>query len=323
MRRIALSCVLAFALASCSALADSNESGQSAPSGGLEQAKVTVGTLPIVDTVTVAIAQQKGYFKQEGLEVELKTLTGGAAAVPGLVNGELHFAFGNFVSFFSAQAKGVADLKLVADGYQATPGMFLIMRGKNSAIGKPQDLTGKKVAINTKNNIAELTARSALEANGVDPKTVQFVEIPFPDMQAAVERKNVDAAFMVEPYITQSQRSAGMTPVVDAATGATQDVPIAGWATSSKFAGTNPKTVAAFQRAIVKAQQDAADRRNVEEAIPTYAKVDKDTASLLHLGTWPTTLNAVRLQRVIDLMRKHGVLDKDVNVEAMIVTQKS
>jgi NitT/TauT family transport system substrate-binding protein len=323
MRRIALSCVLVFALAGCSALGDSDEPSRSAPSGGLEQTKVTVGTLPIVDAVTVAIAQQKGYFSQEGLEVELKTLAGGAAAVPGLVNGELQFAFGNFVSFFGAQAKGAADLKLVADGYQATPGMFLIMRGKDSAVGRPQDLVGKKVAVNTKNNIVELTARSALEANGVDPSKVTFVEIPFPDMQAALERKNVDAAFMVEPYITQSQRNAGTTPIVDAAAGATQDVPIAGWATSTKFAEANPKTVAAFQRAIVKAQQDASDRRNVEEAIPGYAKVDKDTASLMHLGTWPTTLNSVRLRRVIDLMRKYGVLDKDLDVDAMIFAGKT
>ncbi|MBP2325215.1 NitT/TauT family transport system substrate-binding protein [Kibdelosporangium banguiense] len=317
MRRIALSCVLAFMLSSCSALGGSSESSQSS-SGGLEQTKVTVGTLPIVDTVPLAIAQEKGYFKQEGLEVEVKSLPGGAAAVPGLANGELQFAFGNYVSFFTAQAKGVLDIKLVADAYQATQGMFLIMTGKGSEVGKPLGLAGKKIAINTKSNIVELTARSSLEAAGVDPKTVTFTEIPFPDMQAALERNNVDAAFMVEPYITQSERSAGMVPVLDAATGATQDVPIAAWATSAKFAQASPKTTAAFQRAIVKGQRDAADRRLVEQTVPTYAKVDKDTASLMNLGSWPTSLSAVRMQRVIDLMKKYGVLDKPIDPAAMI-----
>jgi NitT/TauT family transport system substrate-binding protein len=317
MRRIALSCVLAFVLAGCSALGGSDEPSQSS-SGGLEKAKITVGTLPIVDTVPLAIAQQRGYFKEEGLEVEVKSLPGGAAAVPGLANGELQFAFGNYVSFFTAQAKGVLDTKLVADAYQATPGMFLIMRGRDSTVTKPLDLAGKKIAVNTKSNIVELTARSALEAAGVDPKTVTFTEIPFPDMQAAVERKNVDAAFMVEPYITQAQRSAGMTPLLDAATGATQDMPIAGWATSAKFAQSSPKTTAAFQRAIVKGQRDAADRRVVEQTVPSYAKVDKDTASLMNLGSWPTSLSAVRMQRVVDLMKKYGVLDKEINLETMI-----
>jgi NitT/TauT family transport system substrate-binding protein len=317
MRRIALSCVLAVILASCSALGGSTESDQ-APSGGLERTKITVGTLPIVDTVSLAIAQQKGYFKEEGLDVELKALPGGAAAVPGLSNGELQFAFGNYVSFFTAQAKGVLDTKLVADAYQATQGMFLIMGGKDSPVSKPLDLAGKKIAINTKSNIVELTARSSLEAAGVDPKTVTFTEIPFPDMQAAVERKNVDAAFMVEPYITQAQRSSGMTPILDAATGATQDMPIAVWATSAKFAQEAPQTTAAFQRAIIKGQRDANDRRLVEGTVPSYAKVDKDTASLMNLGSWPTSLSAVRMQRVVDLMKKYGVLDRDINLESMI-----
>ncbi|MFC0110590.1 ABC transporter substrate-binding protein [Kibdelosporangium aridum] len=316
--RIALSCVLALAAASCSALG--GESEKPSQTGGLEQTKVVVGTLPIVDTVPLAIAQQKGYFKQEGLDVELKSLPGGAAAVPGLANGELQFAFGNYVSFFTAQYKNVLDIKLVADAYQAAQGMFLILTGKDNAITKPADLTGKKIAINTKANIVELTARSALEASGVDTKTVTFTEIPFPDMQAAIERKNVDAAFMVEPYITQAQRKAGMLPVLDAATGATLDVPIAVWATSTKYAQENPKTTAAFQRAIVKGQRDAANRTLVEQTVTTYAKVDKDTVSLMHLGTWPTAMSPVRMQRVIDLMTQYGLMDKakQINPESMI-----
>ncbi|MCE7002990.1 ABC transporter substrate-binding protein [Kibdelosporangium philippinense] len=318
--RIALSCVLALAAASCSALGGGDEPAKPNPAGSLEQTKVVVGTLPIVDTVPLAIAQQKGYFKEEGLEVELKTLPGGAAAVPGLANGELQFAFGNYVSFFNAQYKNVLDVKLVADAYQAAQGMFLILTGKESAITKPADLAGKRIAINTKANIVELTARSALDASGVDSKSVTFTEIPFPDMQTAVERKNVDAAFMVEPYITQAQRKAGMMPVLDAATGATLDVPIAVWATSAKFAQEKPKTAAAFQRAIVKGQRDAANRSLVEETVTTYAKVDKDTVSLMHLGTWPTAMSPVRMQRVIDLMTQYGLMDKakQINPESMI-----
>ncbi|ONI84172.1 hypothetical protein ALI144C_15965 [Actinosynnema sp. ALI-1.44] len=303
----ALFCALTLTTAtSCSSSSDSGEPGAQ----GLERTTVVVGTLPIVDSVPLAIAQQKGYFRAEGIDVDVRTLPGGAAAVPGLANGELQFAFGNYVSFFNAQYRGVLDLKLVSDGYQATRGMFLIMTGKGSDISGPAGLAGKRIAVNTKANIVELTARSALEANGVDPRTVTFTEIPFPDMQSAVERRNVDAAFMVEPYITQAQRKVGMTPVLDAATGATQDVPIAAWATSSKFAQANPRTTAAFQRAIALGQRDAANRSVVEQTVTAYARVDQATVSLMNLGTWPTTLSAVRMQRVIDLMTQYGLMDK-------------
>jgi NitT/TauT family transport system substrate-binding protein len=316
LRRTALSVVFALLAVSCSAI-----DGQQAPQqggGGLEQSKVTVGVLPVVDTAGIYIAMSKDYFKQEGLTVELKTLAGGAAAVPGLANGELQFAFGNYVSFFNAQAKGALDVKFVADSYQAAQGMFLIMVAKDSKIEQPGDLTGKKIAVNTRANIVELTARSSLQAAGVNPQTVNFVEIPFPDMQAALQRGDVDAAFMVEPYITQGERQAGMTAVLDAATGPTGDIPIAAWAASTKFLNDNPKTAAAFQRAVKKGQADAADRGLVEQTVAVYAKVDAQTASLMHLGTWPTTLSAVRMRRVLDLMRTYGTLDKDLNPESMI-----
>jgi NitT/TauT family transport system substrate-binding protein len=300
----------------------SNETtGNSQPSSAtLERTKVTVGTLPIVDTAAIHMAIRKGYFKNEELEIELKTLPGGAAAIPGLANGELQFAFGNYVSFFAAQTKGVLDIKLVADGYQALPGVFMIVVPRDSAIKRPQDLAGKKIAINTKNNILELTTRSTLEGVGVDMKTITFVEMPFPDMQTGLERKNADAAFMVEPFITQAERMAGVIPIVDPASNATNEIPIAGWAASARFVKDNPKTVEAFRRAIIAGQRDCVNRLEVEDLVTSYAKVDRQTASLLNTGTWPTSLVATRLQRVADLMKTYGVLTKPLDVQSMIFT---
>ncbi|RSM89667.1 thiamine biosynthesis protein [Kibdelosporangium aridum] len=301
------------------------EGSQSAPvmPGPLKRAKVTVGVLPIVDAAAVHMAIKKGYFKAEGLEVELKNLAGGAAAIPGMANGELQFAFGNYVSFFAAQSKKVLDITLIADGYQARPHVFMIVAARGSGIARPQDLAGKKIAINTKNNIVELTTRATLEAAGVDMKTVTFVEVPFPDMRTGLERKNFDAAFMVEPFITQAERLAGVTAVADPASGPTNEIPIAGWAASAKFTKENPRTVAAFQRAIVKGQRDCANRTDVEDLVTAYANVERQTASLLHLGTWPLTLEPARLQRVADLMKTYGVLTGPLDVKAMIYTAPS
>src|SRR6266545_7874588 len=127
-----------------------------------EMSTVTVGTLPIVDSASLHIALRKGYFAEEGLDVQVKTLPSGAAAVPGLAGNELQFAFGNYVSFFTAQASGTLDVKLVADAYQAKPGIFMIMVRSNSPISRPLDLAGKKIAVNSRNSVIEMTARSVL-----------------------------------------------------------------------------------------------------------------------------------------------------------------
>ncbi|KOX18508.1 thiamine biosynthesis protein [Saccharothrix sp. NRRL B-16348] len=310
----------------CGLLGGSEEkpTDAAAAPGKVEKAKIKLGLLPILDVASVHVAIKKDYFKEEGLEVEVSYLQGGAVAIPGLINGELDFTFGNWVSFFTAESKGAAKavdgLKLVSDGYQAKPEMFLILAKAGSPIKSPKDLEGKTIAINTFKNIAELTAKATLEANDVDPAKVTFKEFPFGDMEAAVQNGAVDAAFMVEPFISRAQRTSGQITVLDAASGPTADIPIAGYATSGKFAKENPNTVAAFQRAMAKGQRDAADRPTVEPLLVEYAKVDKETASLVHFGEFPTTLDATRLQRVAGLMRTYGLLEKDFDVKPMLVS---
>lgn len=322
-RGIALATLLA-TVASCGLLGGKDPApATNNANGQVEKAKITLGVLPILDVASVHVAKQKGYFAAEGLEVELKTIQGGAQAIPGLINKELDFTFGNWVSFFAAQskdaAKAVDGIKLIADGYQAKPDMFLILAAGDSAIKGPADLAGKTIAINTFKNIAELTAKATLEAANVDVNTVKFKEMPFPDMQAAVANKTVDAAFMVEPFITRAQRVAGQIKVLDAASGPTDNIPIAGYATSGTFVKENPKTVAAFQRALAKGQADAADRSTVEPLLVEYAKVDKETAGLVHFGAFPTTLDPTRLQRVVQLMQRYGLLDKELDVKPMLI----
>ncbi|CAL9384269.1 ABC transporter substrate-binding protein [Saccharothrix sp. NPDC042600] len=311
----------------CGLLGGSEEKPADAAPGKVEKTKIKLGLLPILDVASVHVAMKKGYFKEEGLEVEPVTIQGGAAAIPGLISGDLDITFGNWVSFFAAQskdaAKAVDGLKLINDGYQAKPEMFLILTGPDSNIKSPKDLAGKTIAINTFKNIAELTAKATLEANDVDPKTVTFKEFPFPDMQAALQNKTVDAAFMVEPFISKAQRAIGAITVLDAASGPTDNIPVAGYGTTGKFAKENPNTVAAFQRAMAKGQRDAADRPTVEPLLVEYAKVDKETASLVHFGEFPTTLDATRLQRVATLMKTYGLLENDFDVKPMLVTSGS
>jgi NitT/TauT family transport system substrate-binding protein len=77
--------------------------------------------------------------------------------------------------------------------------------------------------------------------------------------------------------------------------------------------------VAAFQRAMAKGQADAADRPTVEPLLVEYAKVDKETAGLVHFGAFPTTLDQTRLQRVVQLMQRYGMLDKELDVKPMLI----
>ncbi|USX55640.1 ABC transporter substrate-binding protein [Lentzea sp. HUAS12] len=323
-RRIAvlLSAAAVLAAASgCGALGGGQPAATSQPPAA-EKIFIKVGVLPVVDVAPLHIAMRNGYFKEEGLEVETVVVQGGAAAIPGLVQGSLDITFGNWVSFMAAQsketAKNVGGIKLISDGYQAKPGMFLILVKGSGTIRSMTDLVGKTIAINTFNNISELTTKAVLEANNIDPKKITLKEMPMPDMEAAIERNVVDAGFMSEPFITRAQRNSGQIAILDAASGPTSAIPIAGYGTTGKFVQENPNTVAAFQRAMARGQQDASDRATVQELLPQYAGVDRDTAKLVNLGQFPTSLDATRLQRVATLMRTYGLLQTDLDVEPML-----
>jgi NitT/TauT family transport system substrate-binding protein len=313
------------ALSGCGLIGgSSDDTGGGGGAGGLERTSLKVGAMPIIDSSPVHIAAQKGYFKEEGLDVTLETVTGAATAIPKLLSGDLQFTYGAYVPVLQAQAKGTGDFKFVADSYQTAENIFVIMVGKDSAIKSPADLAGKKIATNTKNSITDLLAKSAMETAGVNindkTKEIEWLEFPFTDMGAKLDAKQIDAAVLLEPYVTQAARQYGANVILDTSQGPTKDFPISGYTGMAKFVQDNPKTTAAFQRALKKASETAANRTEVEQAATKFAKIDKEVAALVRIGTFPTSLDRTRLQRTVDLMRKYNLLSKDISVDSMIVT---
>src|SRR3954447_26863824 len=306
--------------AGCGALGGSSaqpESNGGGGGGGLEHPNLKVGVLPIVDVAAAQRAQTAGYFKNEGLNVELATVQSGAVAMPQLIAGDLDMTWTNWTSVIQASSAKVADLRVLNASYQAAPNSFLILTRPENNIRTPQDLAGNRIAINAKGSITELIADSALQTNGVDPAGVSFVEVNFPDMPQALATHQVDATVILEPFLT-AEETAGAVTVLDAASGPTSEIPIAGIAATAKFVQENPNTVAAFQRAMSKAQADVADRSVVEQTLPTYTKITPDTAPLLNLGTWPATIDATRLQRVADLMTQFKMIPASFDVKPLL-----
>ncbi|WP_344260028.1 ABC transporter substrate-binding protein [Actinomadura napierensis] len=290
---------------------------------GLEKSNITVGILPIPDAAPLAIAQQKGFFRQEGLTVKVDVLQSSSFAVPKLRSGAMDFSLDNYVASFAADDQGVAHWHLVADSYQAAKGAFVVLVGPKSSIRTPEDLKGKTIAIPSLHSVGQLMITASLHTRGIDQKDLKFVEMPFPQMPTALAKGQVDAVWTPDPFITAMQKSMGARTVLDTAEpgSTTEAFPMAGWGVLDDYAKKHPKTVAAFQRAMGKAQKLAAGGRSVVTGVlPSYVKgIDPGTAQLITLGSYPTSLNPTRLQRVADLMLQYGFVKKQVNVQPMIV----
>ena len=321
--RIVPRTAVAAALVASAALAAAcggGSAGSGSSGNGPEKTRLTVAGLAVVDDAPLYIARDKGLFKRQGLDVRVTTLTQSTQAIPGLLRGDIDIdAGGNYVSFLQAKAKGAIDLRILADGFQCAKDVVPVLVMPGSPVKKPADLAGKKIAVNIANNVQTMLLNAVLRSENVDVSTVKYVQVPFPDMSAALQKGQVDAVSAVEPFATDATTRLKARKVADSCAGPTADFPLSGVFTTDKFVKDNPKAAAAFQRAYLQAQKMASDRSLVESALPGYTKIDKKTAGAIAIGTFPTAVDAKTIQRVPDLMKSSGLLPSPLNVGPLLV----
>jgi NitT/TauT family transport system substrate-binding protein len=312
-----LACLLTAALVTACGGSKTSSSGD-----GLEKKTITVASLPLVDAAGLHIAMEQKYFEAEGLHVQIKPVAQSIQALPALKNGQVDVIAGaNYVTFLQAYAQGALKLRIVADGASEASRFMALLVMPNSPIKQPKDLEGKTIAVNILNNIQSLTLNEILKADNVDPAKVKYRAVPFPQMGAALQKGQVDAVHTGEPFGTDFQRKLGARMVVDGGGAPITELPVSGYVSTDEFVQKYPKTAAAFQRAIQRAQQAAtSDRKKVEQVLPGYAHVDAQTAAVLSLPNFPTSLNPTRLQRLPDLMLKDGLLKSPIDLKKIIFT---
>jgi NitT/TauT family transport system substrate-binding protein len=290
---------------------------QAAP-GRPEQQRLRVSVLPVVDDATVFVAIASGYFAQEGLSVTPVPAVAGPDSLAKLASGSVDVAFSNYVSVILAQVRG-ARLRLIADGYGAARNVDVLAVPPDSTLRSPAALAGRRIAVNAPQYIGTLLTFSSVRAYGVSPRSLRLVTVPFAAMAGALRDKTVDAAWMTEPFFSEAAQELGATVLADTASGATENMPIAGYATTARFAAAAPRSFAAFQRAMRRAAIDAARRDTVRRVTPTYIPgLSRQTLAIMNLGTYPTSLNRARIQRVADLMHEFGMLSQPFDVGALL-----
>jgi NitT/TauT family transport system substrate-binding protein len=294
---------------------DSTASG----SNGLEKAAIKVGVLPLGDYAAVYWADEKGYFEDQGLDVTLEPLQGGPIGVQKVASGELDFSFSNTVSSTIAVDKG-APIKTVALTSSLGSGTQMIFVKPDSPIQGIEDLDGKSIGVNTVNNIGDVTFKNLANSEGVDVEP-DWVEVPFPEMLAGVQNGSVDAGYFAEPFATAA-KAAGLRPVVDLTQGPNKSLPAATFVTSSRFAAANPKTVAAFQRAIAVASEDiAAKQDEFRTWLPTISQTPAAAAAIMGLPVFETQVTVEKMQRVADILAGLGLVgDKYDASDATLVS---
>ena len=305
-------------------------SGQAAgqAQGGGQQ--ITVAVVPGFENAPLQVGVKDGLFTKHGLNVTVQTYQTLQQAYGALASGQAEVVSGDYSGLLYMQAHSRrAQLRLIADGYDATPGLMEVLTLPGSSVRVPQDLQGKTVATPPRElapfstdapyNIETLATESTLQSDGVSPSSVVWDAMPAGSMISALRDHTVSAIVATEPYILQAETQLGAIELLDACSGVTAGLPLSGYFTTASFAGGHTAALQAFRAALDEAKASAAQPGTVQSVLRTLPEMSSREASLVTIGQYPTFLSVGQVQRVADLMYGTGMINTILSVKNLLL----
>jgi NitT/TauT family transport system substrate-binding protein len=293
-------------------------SGNVAASSGPEKPDVTVAALPAADLAGLYIAQDDGYFAEQGLHVKIVKIASSAAVIADQLQGHVDITAGSYVAYITAEAAG-AKFRILAEASALRPHTRVLVIPTDSPIRSVNELVGKKIGLNGTNSIGTLLISALLAQHGISPEKVTFVTDAkgFPAMPAQLQNGTWAAAFLAEPYVTVAGEAYGERELADLDQGATLNFPIDGYMATQAWVEKYPKTAAAFVRAIEEGQARAdGDRAAVEAAMGESDSLPHQVTALMALPDYPVgPVDARRIQRTAEAMLQFGLLGQQYAAE--------
>lgn len=286
---------------------------------GQELVTVKVAAPPTTVAGPFYVALNEGFMEEHGINLDIQLLQGGAAALPAVLAGDLQFAASNPISLMIAADKGLpvqGVSNLAANGATGETGVAVYV-AEDSPIESAADLEGKTFAVNTLNGPIDLTVRALVRDAGRDPDSVQFVELGFPDMVAAVNEGRVDAAMIPEPFKTQAD-AAGLRFVFDNFQDAAPGMPSTVLFTSKEWAEKNPETLNAFVAAMSETfDYISGHEEQFREILVDELKFDPQLAQTITLDTYKAEFDAEPLETLAGLVELEEWVGKPVDLNSL------
>lgn len=288
------------------------------------QGKIRLGVLPFSESLGAVVADKQGLFKAEGLDVEVSKVGSGAQAVPVLQAGKLDIVLSNTVTTLQAMEAGldaviVAPSAVVRRSPPDTTNALMVL--KDSGIRSPKDVEGKRLAVNVVNSTAWLYIVALLDKHGVDHRKVRFVEVPFPQMNDPLLNKQLDVIGQVEPFRTILEGTGKVQvlgwPYVEVQPNGdiTQYIALRSWVEKNRAAAQK------FARAVVKGAQFLNDNEAAaREANQQFTNLNPALKDKVMLPRFGTELSEGEVRKTMVLMRKYGLLKKDVELSGRILS---
>ena len=320
----ALAVAASLVLAGCG-----SSSGSEGPVAAGDPSTLKVGTVGIGSDAAIRMAINKGYFNEEGIDVETTVVANPPAGVAAAQSGQLDLTYSPSIPMLNALSQNV-PLKVVAaaDGYADgalqnkdlgkvdDTGLFI---PEGSSITGPRDLEGKSVSVPARKAQMEVTVANAVKNAGGDPAKVNWMVLDPSSALQSLDSQRVDAATLISPFTAQAEGK-GHERLASPGIEFFEQGAVGLWVAGAKAAEEKPEQMAAFARAINKANDYA--NSHVEEAQEVGAEITGVPLETVKAGAetyWPTEVRLEDIQRVNKQLVELGFLPKEVPLDAGLI----
>jgi len=219
LKKPALILALALGLTACGAPSaappeQQGSGGADAAAGSGETITIGVGGQTLLTYLPTTLAQELGYYEEEGLNVELQDLQGGSKALTAMLGGSTDVTSGYYEHTIQMQAKNQPVKAFVDMGLSS--GLALVVApDSEGTITSIEDLEGKNVGVTSPGSSTDMFVKYLLHEKGMDTDAASVSAIGAGSSAvAAVEQGQVDAAVMLEPDISVLGKRIGKDPVL-------------------------------------------------------------------------------------------------------------
>jgi NitT/TauT family transport system substrate-binding protein len=301
---------------------ESQEGGEAnGQPAGSETTTLKVGYVAYVGAAPLKLGIDKGFFSERGLEIEDSEGVAPAPIMAQAVAGKLDIGFTTIPALIAAVSNG-APLQAISsfDGVidPDKPVSGIMVQG-DSPIQRPRDLEGKKVGVVALQSELDVLLHEVVRRDGGDPSKLQSVQVPFPEMTAALNAGRVDAVVNTEPFVTLAKEEGAKVinwPEADVVPNGT----VTAFVASKEFIAENADVIERF-RAAMKESLEYADAHpdETQEAMTQIAEIEPELLERINVGViFETEIDVPTVEKFIALQEQFGFVEDPPTAEELI-----
>ncbi|MBI2369535.1 MAG: ABC transporter substrate-binding protein, partial [Deltaproteobacteria bacterium] len=250
---------------------------------GWAQTVVKIAFIPSESQAPLFLAEERGFYREQGIKPEFVRLPSGAAILAQVATGQVHAGGGALGAAAYNALHGKQPVAFVAPMHMAYNEDYFVVRKADHDQGRikqVRDLKGQPCAVNARGVATEWILDDMLRKGGMTIDDIDLKVLPFPDMVVALETGAIRCGIVSEPFASLAEaKGVGLRPFP--APRGQRPVPITMLMWNTDWARGNPKLAQDFMVAFLKAMRVLSDQAvwqdpEIQRVVQKYTRVTPD-----------------------------------------------